>query len=119
MKNALRNLLNELDSIAEEHEEIIDTDVRENMGDALHHAYLEPTAGYALPDDYEMEQPEGNAAIKAALMKFVAAAKAESPSLATREARLAAFQDLEVESEAGNTYDEYFGHEGDDEDDDE
>lgn len=112
MKRALKQLINALDKVFEEHDEVGDTDVREQMYDAVHKAFIVPRAGYELPEKFGMFSPEGNALVRAALKKFLAhkeiAAAAES--LKTAEERLAAFQDVEVESSDGNTIDEYFGH---------
>jgi hypothetical protein len=110
MKKALKALLNALDTIAEDHEEVTDTDVRERMRDVVEHALLEPVPGYAVPDEFGMFEPDGNARVKAALVRFVAAAKVEAAGLTTRRDRLNAFQDIDVVSRDGNTYDEYFGY---------
>jgi hypothetical protein len=112
MKKSLKRLLDALDDIAEDFGEILDTDVREEMAIAVEKALLAPVAGYALPDDFAMFEPEGNARVRAALARFIEEAKAEAGAagLVTREDRLRAFQDLDVESREGNTYDEYFGY---------
>jgi hypothetical protein len=110
MKKALKVLLNAMDKVAEEHEEVGDTAVREQMREAIEKALLAPVMRYALPDDFGMFESKGNARVKAALAKFVEAAKIESGGLTTREDRLRAFQDVDVESRDGSTYDEYFGY---------
>lgn len=110
MKKSLKALLNAMDKIAEEWEEITDTDVREQMRDAIEQAVLAPVAGYTLPDEFGMFEPKGNAKVKAALAKFIETARVEAAGLKTRQDRLRAFQDLDVESRDGNTYDEYFGY---------
>jgi hypothetical protein len=112
MKKSLKALLNALDKIAEEYDEVLDTDVREEMRQAVESALLEPVPDYQLPDEFAMFEPKGNAKVKAALAKFIASAQAEceAAGLKTRDDRLRAFQDIEVESRDGNTYDEYFGH---------
>jgi hypothetical protein len=110
MRKSLKALLNTLDKIAEEFEEVTDTDVREQMRETIEKALLEPVAGYQLPDEFGMFEPKGNARVKAALAKFIVSAKAEAGGLKTRANRLRAFQDIDVESREGNTYDEYFGY---------
>jgi hypothetical protein len=113
MKNALKSLLNAMDKIAEDFEEVTDTDVREQMRrDAIHKTIIEPQATYVLPDEFGMFSPEGNGKVKAALAKLIKAARAEikKAKVATPKARMAAFQDIEVESRNGATYDEYFGY---------
>ncbi|HMP01200.1 MAG TPA: hypothetical protein PKC45_01745 [Gemmatales bacterium] len=112
MKKALKVLLNDLDKVAEEFDEVTDTDVREQMRDAIEKAVLDPVRGYKLPSAFGMFEPEGDAQVRAVLAKFIAAAKAEAKAagLKTRADRLRAFQNIDVESRAGNFYDDYFGH---------
>jgi hypothetical protein len=110
MKKALKALLNAMDRIFEEHEELGDTAVRERMRDAIERAVLDPVAGYALPEEFGMFEPAGDAKVRAALAKFIEAAGREAAGLTTRADRLRAFQDVGVESREGNTYDEYFGY---------
>lgn len=112
MKAALKELIDDLDAIVEEHDELGDTDVREQMADSVHKTFVDPIPGYTLPHTFGMFSNEGNEMVRSALQKFfqhpevTAAAK----SLTTPQARLDGFQDIAVESESGNTYDEYFGY---------
>ncbi len=108
MKEALKKLLNRLDAIARDHAEIGDTDVREQMFDAVYHGLIAREDGYELPGEFGMYAPEGNAAVRAALAEFMAKAQAAGPG--TPEGRFEAFQNAEVQSDAGHAYDEYFGH---------
>jgi hypothetical protein len=112
MKKSLKALLNAMDKIAEDYEEVLDTDVREQMRDAIEKSLLAPVAGYTLPEEFGMFAPKGNAKVKAALAKFIEAAKGEAAAarLKTRADRLRAFQDIDLKSRKGNTYDEYFGY---------
>jgi hypothetical protein len=112
MKKALKQLINTLDKVFEEHEEVGDTDVREQMYEAVHKVFIVQQEGYTLPDRFGMFSDEGEKKVRAALVKFLVHPDvlAASKSLKTPEERLAAFQDADVESSEGNTYDEYFGH---------
>lgn len=112
MRKALKLLLNRMDAIAGRFEEVGDTAVREAMREAIEKSVLEPVGGYVLPEEFGMYEPEGDAEVKTALEKFTAAANVEcaAAGLATREARLGAFQDGGVTSTEGTSYDEYFGH---------
>jgi hypothetical protein len=112
MKKALKQLINALDKVFEEHEEVGDTDVREQMYDAVHKGFIVPQPGYKLPAKFGMFSDEGDKLVRTALEKFLAHPDlaAAAKSLKTPEARLAAFQDTDVESNEGNTYDEYFGY---------
>ena len=112
MKKALKQLLNALDKLVEGgHDEVMDTDVRERMHDAVYKTLVEPQPDYLLPDEFGMFSPEGNKKVSTVLAKFFAHSDvAEAKKLPTPKARLDAFQDVEVESAEGNTYDEYFGY---------
>jgi hypothetical protein len=112
MKQALEFLLNEMDKILKEFEEVTDTDVREQMNEAIYHSLIEPKEDYILPNEFGMFSEEGNASVRAALSVFIdrASDDANELGLYTPQARLDAFQDIDVCSKEGNTYDEYFGH---------
>jgi len=112
MKKALKQLIDALDKVFDEYEEVGDTDVREQMYEAVHKGFIVPQTGYALPAKFGMFSDDGDKKVRAALQKFLAYPDvvAASQSLKTPETRLAAFQDADVESSEGNTYDEYFGY---------
>ena len=111
MKKLLRQLLNRLERIGETHEEVFDTDVREAMAEAVFRGFIKPERGFALPDDFAMFQPEGNRAVREALVEYITAANARAAGLGLTAFadRLAAFQDGSVESKAGSYYDDFFG----------
>jgi hypothetical protein len=112
MKKALKQLINALDKIMETDEEVGDTAVREFMYDAVHKSFIIPQAGYQLPDDFGMFSEDGNRKVKAALKNFLAHPEVAvaTKRLKTPKERLDAFQDIDVESSEGSTYDEYFGY---------
>jgi hypothetical protein len=112
MKKALKELINALDKVFEQHEEVADTDVREQMYDAVHKTFIVPQTGYTLPAKFGMFSDEGNDLVKAALEQFLShpQVKAAAKKLDTPIERLDAFQDIDVVSDAGNTHDEYFGY---------
>jgi hypothetical protein len=112
VKKALKQLINALDKICDEHEEVGDTAVREQMHDAVHKGFIVRQPRYKLPAKFGMFSDEGNKLVRVALEKFLEQSdvSAASKSLKTPEKRLAAFQDSNVESSEGNTYDEYFGY---------
>jgi len=49
MKQVLKRLLDDLDKISEQHEEVSDTDVREQMYVAIGKGFIMPEAGYMVP----------------------------------------------------------------------
>ncbi len=108
MKTVLKNLLNKLDAISKEHEEVGDTDVREQMSEAVYEGFIVQTPGYVLPAEFGMFESEGDIAVRVALSEFIPAACGSD--ISTPQKRFAAFQDGFVLSDAGNSYDEYFGH---------
>jgi len=112
MKKALKQLINALDKVFEEHEEVGDSMVRELMYNAVHKSFIVPQRDYASPTEFGMFSDEGNKLVHAAIKKFLAHPEvtAASKSLKTSEARLAAFHDPYVESSDGNFHDEYFGY---------
>jgi len=112
MKNALKELIDSLDEVFDDHEEVGDTAVREEMYDAVHKGFIQPQTGYVLPAKFAMFSDEGDNAVRLALKKFLSHPEvvAASQSLKTPVARLAAFQDGEVASGQGNYFDEYFGY---------
>lgn len=111
MDELLRQLLDALDEIAEDHEEIYDTVCRERMGDPVFHLFIKPNASFVLESDLGLFSEEGNRRTRAALLRYVR----EATSLASRlgvdgfHSRLAEFQNNEVRSGNGNYYDDYFG----------
>ncbi len=111
MKSILKCLLNRLDAVERDHEEVGDTDVREQMSVAIFHAFVAKTPDYGLPSEFGLFDPEGDAAVRAALAEFVEAA-GRLP-LTTPQDRFAAFQDGTVRSDAGRTVDHHFGHAAD------
>ena len=70
-------------------------------------------AGLSLLCDYffKMFTKSGDKRVRSALKTFLtkAAALAAKAGLCSAQDRLAAFQDIEVTSENGSTYDDYFG----------
>ena len=112
MKNVLKRLLDNLDEISQQHEEVSDTDVREQMHVAIRKGFIKPEAKYIVPSKFGMFSSGGDRRVREAIVKFLADPELAVVSKAcqTPQARLDWFQDVSVPSSAGNTYDEYFGH---------
>jgi hypothetical protein len=112
VKKALKQLINSLDKAFEKHEELGDTMVREEMFDAVLKSFIKPEKGYKLPKEFGMFSDAGNKLVRETLTKFLKHPEvlAASKKLKAPKQRLDAFQDVEVESSDGNTYDEYFGY---------
>jgi hypothetical protein len=115
VEQLLQTLLTDLDAIGEEHEEIGDTEVAMQMTKAVHDGFITPKPGFVLPKQFQMTTPEGDRRVRAALQRFLkkAARVARTEGLNTPEARLAAFQNLDVcseDAEGGSCYNDYFGY---------
>ena len=112
IKNALRELLENLDKISDKHGEIHDTAVREELHAALidHFVFASPHDDFPLVGDYAMFTDEGNEEIYQVLGQFLnhLEVKAALTQLTPQE-RLDVFQDDDIESSNGSTYDTYFG----------
>lgn len=108
MKAHIKRLLDDLDNIAELHSEIEDTDVREQLADAIEIGFIKNTPSYNPPDSFGMFSPEADAAVKVAVSRFLAETK--NTAAPSECERLRQFQDPGIESRLGNKYDDYFGH---------
>ncbi len=112
LAEALRDLMEALEAIGQEHEELYDTEVREQMGEAVHRAFLEPEQGYSIPTEFGMFDAESNAAVGQAIAAYVARASARVAEigLVTPKGRLDAFQDGDVCTRGEQQYpDDFFG----------
>ena len=112
MKTILKKLLDSLDEIADRHEELFDSNVRQSMSNAIMEGFIRQKKDYQLPSDFGMFSREGNDDIRHAIDEFIAAAnkKADELKINTFHGRLDAVQDSSVRSIEGNDYDEFLGH---------
>jgi hypothetical protein len=112
MEKLLQTLLEDLDAVMEEHEEIGDTEVSIQMTKAIHEGFIAPKPNFMLPHQFEMFTPQANRKVRAALQRFLRKASkvAEVEGLDTAQARLAAFQNINVFSEEGSCYNDFFGY---------
>lgn len=107
----LKSLLSALEELSSDNKEIFDTDVREEMGEAIHFGFIAPKKKYELPESFEMYSDEANEAIRTILGDFLK----ESCVIATdqewdEKRRLDEFQTLSVATKSGRSYDDFFGH---------
>jgi hypothetical protein len=112
VEQLLQALLEDLDAIMDEHEEIGDTEVSIQMTNAVRDGFISPKSGYVLPDTFEMFTPQGDRKVRSALQRFLkkVAKVAVAEGLNTPEARLAAFQNIDVVSEEGSCFNDYFSY---------
>ena len=111
MKTLLKELLNNLESLAEENEEIFDTDCREQIHDVIFSGFVKPADDFKLPDEFGLFSEDGNSDLKKILGEFLKKANtlAEEQGITKFRDRLDAVQDVEVETDEGNTPDEFMG----------
>ena len=111
LQDALKTLLDRLNAVSENHGEIFDTDVREQMFDAVYLSVLKPRPGYTLPERFGMYEPEGNQAVREALEAYAQQVLPLFEQLQfTPQQRLEAFQDAGATTPDGLTPDEFFGY---------
>jgi len=111
IEKPLKTLLTRLDNIMAKHKELGDTDVREQLHEVIQNAFVQLQTDYVLPKGFGMFTKTGNKRVHSALVAFLRKATELilKSGLDSNQLRLAAFQDAEVTSENGSTYDEYFG----------
>jgi hypothetical protein len=107
----LKALLDEMARIGTKFPEVEDTDVREQMHDAVYRAFVLRDDAYKMPPEFGMFTSAGNTAVHAALVKFLkdAVPLAQRAGLTSPRARLDAFQDVRVTGSDGQLFDAYFG----------
>ena len=112
LRDTVEEFLSALVEIAEEHEELCDTDVREGLAEVLHYYFVWGHEVDRVPVTFRMFTAEGDAAVIEAVEDFLDSA----PDLAEREdiplgqRRLDVLQDETLELPEGETYDLYIGH---------
>ena len=112
MKDALLKLLERLDEIGNEHEELFDSDVGQNMGNAIMDGFVRHQLQYEIPHDFGMFSEEANLAVREAIAEYVSAAnkKADELGIGAFHDRLNALQDDSVVTAQRNDYEEFIGH---------
>jgi hypothetical protein len=114
IKNALEELLNNLDEVDAKHPGVIhDTVVREILNETIMYTLVlgSDIVDFSSDNDYYMGTDEGNEAVHKAIVQFLThpEVNAARVQLTTPEERLAAFQDSDVQSSEGSHYDYFFG----------
>lgn len=112
MDELLRELLNALDIIGQDHEEIYDSDCRQLLGNAVFHSFIRPKGNCQCPENFGLFSESANQQVKIVLTNYIRKASqlAQELGLNTFHQRLAAFQNSEVQSDIErNDYDEFFG----------
>jgi hypothetical protein len=107
MRGPLLQLLTELMSIGNDHEELFDSDVRDAMSDVIFRSYLKPDPSYVIPAKFGMFSSDADGRIYQTLSIFLDRACPTAPS--SFQERLAVFQDSTVTVQDGLGFDDFFG----------
>jgi hypothetical protein len=112
MKEELERFLGELQEISEEHEETMDTDVREALHRTLNRFFVWGAPRDRLPIQYAMFSAEGDRRVAAAVEAFLirALATSEARNASAGKERLDLLQDRRVRTHGGFEYDDFLGH---------
>lgn len=105
-------LLEDLEAIADEHEEIFDTDVRERMWAVVDTVLIKQTSEADVPDDIGMFTAEANDKLKAALVANLPRLRDAFAvfGLDTERKRLQSFCNPSLHTERGHRVMDFFGH---------
>ena len=112
IRECLARLLIDFERIGNAHEELFDSEVREQAGNALMTAFVRCTSDYDIPPALGMFSDAGNALLRSAIVQFVDCAIpiCDAERISGFHERLKLLQDGEVRTECGNEYDEFIGH---------
>jgi len=110
--SSMASLLEDLESLAEEHEELFDTDVRERMWAIVDAVLIRQTSEVAVPDEIGMFTPEANEKVQSALLFNLQRLRETFAifELDTERKRLDSFFNPRLRTERGRRVDDFFGH---------
>lgn len=111
LKKAITDFYNQLEELADMHEELTDTDVREALALTLNYFFVWGKPLDRLPVRYYMFSKEGDRALGDAVFDFLhkAAAIAAREGVPNGQSRHEALQDFSVVTRQGNTFDLFIG----------
>lgn len=108
--NIYRGYLNALEEIAEEHEELTDTDVRERLHEVINWYFI---WGNPIERDfplrYSMFSSEGDELVAKATKEFIESARQIVSEVEIGENRNELIEDFSIETNSGENYDLYLG----------
>jgi tetratricopeptide (TPR) repeat protein len=115
VEDLLRDLLNDLEALDKMDDGMGDTDVREQLSDAVYDGFIDPEPSYRLPWSFGLFSVPGNLRARRALNRYIRRAKkrARELGLETPMQREAAFANYDVRSDGGADVDDFFGGVGD------
>ncbi len=112
IRDCLQRLLADFERIGDVHDELLDSEVREQVGEALMAAFVRQTSTYEIPETFGMLTDDANGMVRSAIIQFVERAKTicEAERITLFHERLTLLQDGNIRTEHGNDYDEFMGH---------
>jgi hypothetical protein len=112
MEELLKQLLERLEVISEDHGELLDSEVREFLGVAVMDGFVRNQGPQNISGQFGMLSEEANQAVYSAIKDYIneAIKSAELLGLTVFFDRLAALQNGDVVTENRNYYDDFFGH---------
>ena len=114
MESLLLELLRRLERLGVNHEELYDSEAREQIGGLVMEGFVRKTPGFIMPERLGMLSEEADTELRRTLSEYIDAANrlAEEIGLSSFHARLAAFQHRAVRTNPtiDVDYEELFGH---------
>ena len=112
LKASVARFFNALEAIGETHEELYDTDVREQLAETLYFAFVWGHRLRSAPVTFGMFSAEGDAMVSSVVSAFLREALQEASveHIAIGAPRLAALQNASIVTKGGQTYDNFIGH---------
>ena len=112
LKDSVRKLFNALESIGKAHEELYDTDVREQLAETLYFGFVWAHPMPSQPVTYGMFSAEGDAAVAKAVSVFLKEAirLANEEHVGAGRPRHAALQNASILTRSGQSYENFIGH---------
>ena len=112
LESAVVGLLEELERISLEHEEVMDTDVRESVHRVLNCYFVWAHERSRFPSSFGMFSEGGDVLVANAIRQFLDTAEkaADLSSIPTGQTRLDILQASSAKTDEGMLYDEFIGH---------
>lgn len=114
MEAILLELLQRLELLGETHEELYDSEAREEMGRIVMDGFVRRNPEFVMPDRLGMRSEDADLELRQALASYINTANrlADEIGLSSFHERLSAFQNAAVKTNLPNAldYDEFFGH---------
>lgn len=109
--SSMAALLEDLESLGQEHEELYDTDVREQLWACVEAGLIKQLPGFRAPAEFGMFTPEANAKLARIMEENLERLRTvfDAFKLNTEAKRLASFQNPNLHTESGKTVNEFFG----------